>query len=122
MLIYLLTFSRVTVANQSIDTPLSTKTVIVGGGIIGALEAYYAYQAAQRADTKIGITIYEKGSSLDSGGGQSSTNTAYNIVPSLTIDEILSVVPCGTELVDKLAILFSQPVLNHAMYFVQEKP
>lgn len=97
-------------ASGPIDVPVSCKTSIVGGGIIGALESYYAYKDAQKNGEKICITVYEKGDSFaSSSNSQSSTNTSYNIVPSLTIDEILSVVPRGSELVEKLAILFSQP-------------
>jgi glycine/D-amino acid oxidase-like deaminating enzyme len=92
------------------NIPVSSKTSIVGGGIVGALESYYAYKDAQKEDKKICVMVYEKGHSLDvSSTGISSTNTSYNIVPSLTIDEILSVVPRGSELVEKLAVLFSQP-------------
>lgn len=82
----------------------SGPTHIVGGGIVGALEAYYAYKDAEAKGEKICVTVYEKGSSV-----QSSTNTAYNIGPSLTIDEILSVVPRGSELIEKLTFCFDQP-------------
>src|SRR5450631_3277574 len=97
-------------ATISLDTPVSSNVSVIGGGIIGALESYYAYKDAQKDDKKICVMVYEKGHSLDvSSAGKSSTNTSYNIVPSLTIDEILSVVPRGSELVEKLAVLFSQP-------------
>jgi hypothetical protein len=97
-------------SNGNFDVPLTYKTSIIGGGIIGALESYYAYKDAQKCGAKICITVYEKGSSLDSSGiGQASTNTSYNIVPSLTIDEILRVVPSGSELVEKLCVPFNQP-------------
>lgn len=97
-------------ANVPIDAPVNCQTFIVGGGIIGALESYYAFKDAQKKGEKLCITVYEKGESFGSSNkGQSSTNTSYNIVPSLTIDEILSVVPRGSELVEKLAIPFSQP-------------
>lgn len=110
MLTCLLSFCGAIFANIPLDTPVSCKMSIVGGGIVGALESYYAYKDAQRDGAKICITVYEKGDSFASSStGQSSTNTSYNIVPSLTIDEILSVVPRGSELVEKLAILFSQP-------------
>lgn len=110
ILLLLLCFCGAIFANNSLDTPVSCNTSIVGGGIIGALESYYAYKEAQKDGAKICITVYEKGNSLDvSSEGRSSTNTSYNIVPSLTIDEILSVVPRGSELVEKLAVLFSQP-------------
>jgi hypothetical protein len=86
------------------------KISIIGGGIIGALEAYYAYQDAQKRGEKICITIYEKGLSFDlPNQGQSSTNTAYNTVASLTIDEIFCVIPNRSELVEKLGIHFSEP-------------
>lgn len=92
------------------DQQPNHKLSIIGGGIVGALESYYAYQDAQRLGEKICITVYEKGDSFASSGpGKSSTNTSYNIVPSLTIDEILSVVPRGSQLLEKLAILFSNP-------------
>lgn len=81
------------------------KISIVGGGIAGALEAYSAFQDAQKNGEKVSITVYDKGDCFK----QSTTNTAFNIVPSLTIDEILSVVPRGNELIEKLAIPFNQP-------------
>lgn len=110
MLTCFLCFSKAIIANRSLDTPVSCKTSIVGGGIVGALESYYAYKDAQKNGQKICITVYEKENSFgSSSNNRSSTNTSYNIVPSLTIDEILSVVPRGSELVEKLAILFSQP-------------
>jgi hypothetical protein len=97
-------------ANSPPDVPVSCKTAIIGGGIVGALESYYAYKDAQENGGKMCIMVYEKGNSFDSSStGQSSTNTSYNIVPSLTIDEILSVVPRGSELMEKLAIVFNQP-------------
>lgn len=83
---------------------------IIGGGIIGALESYAAFQQAQQDQVDLCVTVYEKGESLDtSTQGSPSTNTAYNIVASLTTDEILCVVPRGVELVNKLSILFSNP-------------
>jgi len=89
-----------------LSTALCAETVdytVVGGGIVGALESYYFYKDAVKNGDDVRITIYEK------GDGLSDTNTAYNIAPSLTIDEILSVVPRGKELVNKLAIPFDQP-------------
>jgi hypothetical protein len=110
LLVSLLNFYGVTFANSPIDHPIDCKNFIVGGGIIGALESYYAYKDAEKNGTKICITVYEKSAPFDSSNNQqSSTNTSCNIVPSLTIDEILSVVPRGSELVEKLAILFNQP-------------
>ncbi len=104
-----MSFSRI-YASDPTEVPLNSQMYIVGGGIIGALESYYAYQDALKSGKKICITVFEKGESFDrSSQGDSSTNTSYNIVPSLTTDEILSVVPRGSELVEKLAILFNQP-------------
>lgn len=80
-----------------------TNLSIVGGGIIGALESYYAIQDAKKSGETITVDIYERGEPFG------PTNTAYNIAPSLTPDEILSVVPRGNELIDKLQLLFSQP-------------
>ena len=99
-----------TIIGVEVDTPVHCKTSIVGGGIVGALESYYAYKDAEKNGLKICVTVYEKGNTFaGSEEGLLSTNTSYNIVPSLTIDEILSVVPRGSELVEKLAVLFSQP-------------
>lgn len=106
----LLSFYGTIFANTPLDLPVKGKTSIIGGGIIGALESYYAHKDAQKNGKKACITVYEKGVSFSSSNnGQPSTNTSFNIVPSLTIDEILSVVPRGSELVEKLAVLFSQP-------------
>ena len=85
------------------ENQIDCRTHIVGGGIIGALESYYAYKEAQREGVTLSIVVYERGDSFN------GTNTAYNIVPSLTIDEILSIVPRGSELVEKLSIPFDQP-------------
>src|ERR1700733_14264693 len=106
-LLILLILNAIINANQPIDSPINRQISIIGGGIIGAFESYYAYQDAQKNAEKICITVYEKNdafTSLDKDGV--STNTSYNIAPSLTIDEILSVVPRGSQLVEKLGILF----------------
>jgi hypothetical protein len=96
-------------ANAILNAPPNRKVSIIGGGIIGALESYSAYQDAQKNEKQICITVFEKGESFaTSEQGNASTNTSYNIVPSLTIDEILSV-PRGSEMVKKLTILFSNP-------------
>jgi len=78
------------------------KLTIIGGGIIGVLEAYFAYLDAQKAGKKIRVTINERNKNI-------SDTTTSHIVPSLTPDEILAVVPRGQELVKKLRILFSEP-------------
>ena len=79
-----------------------TKLTIIGSGIIGAFEAYYAFLAARQQGQRIRITILEKHAS-------EAASTSSNIVPSLTPDEILSVVPRGQELVKKLQLLYDQP-------------
>lgn len=86
--------------------PLSQRTVIIGGGIIGAMESYNLYLNAKKNNLPIHIVVYDKSSSFEEGA---FSNTAYHICPSLTPDEILSVVPRGAELVEKLAFLFNQP-------------
>lgn len=109
-LTFVLSVSRATYADVAIDAPLRYHTSVVGGGIVGALESYYAFKDAQKEGAKICVTVYEKGHSFGvSNTGSSSTNTSFNIVPSLTTDEILSVVPRGSELMNKLAVLFSMP-------------
>jgi len=96
--------------NEVIESGSYQRVSIIGGGIIGALEAYAASQEAQKNGDTICITVYEKSKSFSiPAEGDSSTNTSYNIVPSLTPDEILSVVPRGAELARKLNILFSEP-------------
>ncbi len=78
------------------------KLTIIGAGIVAALEVYFAHQAALAAGESLRTTMFEKNSSL-------SETTASNIAPSLTPDEILSVVPRGHALLEKLGIVFSQP-------------
>lgn len=87
--------------NQSSRYP-SHKTTIVGGGIIAALETYFAYLQAKERNEQLRVTIYEKNHDL-------SATTTSHIMPSLTPDEILSVVPRGQELINKLKSLFSTP-------------
>lgn len=78
------------------------KVTIVGGGIVGAFEAYFAWLDAKRAGNKVRVTIHEKGASV-------ADTTTSNIFPSLTVDEILSVVPRGSLLLEKLGLLFNEP-------------
>lgn len=77
------------------------KLTIVGGGMIGMLEAYFAYLEAQKTGRQLRVTIHEKNKSL-------SETTTSHIVPSLTPDEIMAVVPRGQELVKKLQLLFNE--------------
>lgn len=79
-----------------------TKLTIIGGGMIGLMEAYFAFLKAKEKGQPIRITIFEKNQSFDQ-------TTAAKIAPSLTPDEILAVVPRGAALVEKLKILFSEP-------------
>jgi hypothetical protein len=83
------------------DYPKS-KLTIIGGGIIGFLEAYYAYLAASQRGDRIRVTIYEKNETIQ------ETTTAH-LVPSLTPDEILAVVPKGQELMNKLRESITEP-------------
>lgn len=77
------------------------KITIVGGGIVGAFEAYRAWQDAQAEGETLRVTIYEKHPEL--------LSTAMGIAPSLTPDEILAVVPRGRELIEALTRLFNEP-------------
>lgn len=78
------------------------KLSVIGGGIIAAMRIYYAFQEAERKGERLRVSLYEKNERLQ------QTTTA-NIAPSLTPDEILSVVPRGQELKTKLGLLFSEP-------------
>lgn len=75
------------------------KISIVGAGIAGAMEAYFAYRNAKEAGEKIRITIYEKHQQL-------SSTTVANLVPGLTAGEITGTSTKG--LSPKLQSLFSQ--------------
>ncbi|MDP3558847.1 MAG: hypothetical protein Q8R79_00670 [Legionellaceae bacterium] len=77
------------------------KLTIVGGGIVGFLEAYYAYLDAKRKDERLRVTIHEKHPTMK------GTTTAH-LIPNLTPYEILSVVPRGQDLINKLSSLFSE--------------
>lgn len=72
---------------------------IVGGGMLGVMQAYHEYKLAEESGQKLRITIYEKHRKL-------SDTTVANLVPSLTPDEILAVVPPADQFVDKLAKRF----------------
>jgi hypothetical protein len=75
---------------------------IIGGGMAGGMEAYCAHLDAKESKRPLRIKVWEKNASV-------SDTTVANIVPSLTCDEIVSVVPRGPELVKKLAIRFNNP-------------
>lgn len=76
--------------------------IIIGCGMAGGMEAYAAYEEARKSGEPLIIRMFEKNKSI-------AQTTVYNLVPSLTPDEIISVVPRGPELVKKLAIKFNQP-------------
>lgn len=78
------------------------KLTIIGCGIISALEAYFAWQSAKACGEQIRISMYDKNQDI-------SETTVSHLVPSLTPDEILAVVPRGDELLEKLGFLFSEP-------------
>jgi len=81
---------------------ISKRIYIVGAGIIGATEALYAFKDAEAKGERISIEMFDKNADM-------SKTTAANITPSLTPDEIVSVVPRGQDLVEKLKIPFNQP-------------
>lgn len=76
--------------------------VIVGSGIATAIDSLYAYIDSVINKTSLQITMFEKSSSVDQ-------SAATQIAPSLTPDEIMSVIPRGSALVEKSRILFSLP-------------
>jgi hypothetical protein len=77
------------------------RLIIIGGGIAGAFEAYCAYLQAVRVDSAREIILYEKNASM-------SDTTVCHIAPSLTPDEILTVIPLGAELLATLNLSFEQ--------------
>lgn len=79
-----------------------TETIIVGGGHLGLIEALLIHLRAKEKGQTVRIIIYEKNAST-------SETTAANIWNSHTPDEIVSVVPRGKELEEKLQIKFSEP-------------
>jgi hypothetical protein len=99
------------------------KISVIGGGIIGLMEVYFELLASEEKPFR--ATVYEKNQST------AYTTTAH-LVPSLTPDEILAVVPRGQELTKKLALSFTQtggmrvddvPAIyqsRHAFEFIQQ--
>jgi hypothetical protein len=86
---------------QPADSYPERKLVITGGGIIGYLEAYYAFLDARKRGERLRITIYEKNAALHD-------TTVGHLVPSLSPFEILAVVPAGTKLLDYLERKFTE--------------
>ena len=78
-----------------------TKTSIIGGGIIGALETYFIYLNDLANKQKSRVTIYEKNKSIND-------TTAYNISASLTNVEIQGIVPVGDEMNQAMSIPFNE--------------
>ena len=78
------------------------KVVIIGGGHVGLIEACLAYLRSHKNGKKLQIEIFEKNQRIEE-------TTAANIWNSHTPDEIVSVVPRGQELRQKLKISFDQP-------------
>jgi hypothetical protein len=79
-----------------------SKYTLIGAGIISYIAAYYLWKQSEQAGTSIRITLHEKNHAL-------AQTTASNISPSLTMNEIMSVVPPAPELLDKLKRLFNEP-------------
>lgn len=88
-------------AEESKNTYPDNKLSIIGGGFIAAIEAYYAYLTAKQNNSKLRVTIHEKNKNI-------IETTTSNIAPSLTPDEIMSVVPRGKELSEKLKYKFNE--------------
>jgi hypothetical protein len=85
------------------ETVIQKDLVVVGAGIVGLMEVYYAHRhAVQNKQQPLRVDVFEKGSSL-------LASTACHIAPSLTCDEVLSVVPRGDSLVKAMSIPFHQP-------------
>lgn len=78
------------------------KITFTGGGIIAALELYYLLLSAKQKQEPVRVSVYEKNKTL-------GETTTCNNFPSLTFNEIGSVVPFGELLIQKLKLLFSQP-------------
>lgn len=80
----------------------NTKLTIIGGGIVGYFEAYFAYLDALEQNTQVKVTIHEKNASIND-------TTVMHLVPNLTPAEIVGVIPSGDEFLNKLDIPFDQP-------------
>ncbi|MFA6302005.1 MAG: hypothetical protein WC627_02590 [Legionella sp.] len=78
------------------------KYTIVGAGILGYISVYHLWQKSVQQGKQIRVTLQEKNHSL-------ADTTTSNIFPSLTIDEIMSVVPPAPELLSKLRTSFNLP-------------
>lgn len=96
--LYLLDFQHI---HAQCCTRIDKSVTIIGGGIIGILEAYHSYLEAESKGETVKITVLEKNTKL-------SETTTCNIVPSLAPDEIMSVVPRGSDLIKFLKQKFNE--------------
>ncbi|MBV8661138.1 MAG: hypothetical protein JO129_03265 [Candidatus Dependentiae bacterium] len=88
--------------NSCLQATTNHHLVIVGSGIAAAVESLLAFYDSIKKEIALSITIFEKNASI-------CESTATQIAPSLTPDEIVSVVPRGPALVEKSRILFNLP-------------
>lgn len=89
-------------SKRSLPNHPAKKYTIIGAGMIGYIVAYHLLARAVALGEPIRISMQEKNDSPN-------TTTAKNVVPSLTIDEIVSVVPPAPVLNDKLSKPFNEP-------------
>lgn len=78
------------------------KYTIIGAGVIGYMVVYYLWKRAVALGESIRVTMQEKNNSPDE-------TTGAHVVPSLTPDEIVSVVPPAPVLIEKLSKPFNEP-------------
>jgi len=91
------TVTIVSSSNEAMD-----EVMIVGIGPVAGWHAYDAHLNAIKSGRKLRCTMFTNNRSI-------AGTTAANIVPSLTPDEILSVIPRGKALVEKLQCAFNEP-------------
>ena len=84
------------------DRPRERKLTIIGGGIVAALEAWHFWRKHKDEGKTLRITVYEKNPTI-------TDTTSAHLVPSLTPDEIIAVVPRGEALSQGLEKYFSEP-------------
>jgi hypothetical protein len=80
------------------------KLTLVGGGIVAYMTAYFAYKHAMAQNETIRVTIHEKNQRV----GDFHDTTTQHLVPSLTFDEIVAVIPPAAILEQKASILFNE--------------
>jgi hypothetical protein len=79
----------------------SRKIRTIGAGVSSGIDMLLEYLLSKEKNEKVRVTMYDKNASVED-------TTATNIAPSLTIDELLSVVPSGEDLVKALQIFFNE--------------